>query len=357
MRKAVEMVLNQSPSPRRRRGLSSPRRRRMSPVMYSSEDREKTKANISKLVATGSEVLQKVNDRTLAHRLPKCVCVPNSRLSRYWDVYTLFLIFYVAIVTPFQMAFLHTNSFRNIEDWLVLFVLDRIVDITFVVDIVVNFRTGWVVEHDSGTIEYRYNCREGSRRYAKSWLAVDVISILPVEVLDFVQGVEMGAWGRFSKIFKLFRFAKLMKILRAARIFARWEKDLVLKWPYGLIRLLKFLVIFFAVVHWLGCVFYFVETLERTSGVPFTWVDASISAADADSIWASYLTSVDWSLATITTVGYGDIKPVATAERIMAVVGMIIGTTMFAVVIGTMINLVEGFMVRQTSFQNYMDVL
>ena len=88
-----------------------------------------------------------------------------------------------------------------------------------------------------------------------------------------------------------------------------------------------------------------------------TWVDLSLTAEEASSIWAGYLASVHWSLATITTVGYGDVKPVATAERVIAVIGMIIGTTMFAFVIGTMINLVEGFMVRKTSFQNYMDVL
>ena len=60
-----------------------------------------------------------------------------------------------------------------------------------------------------------------------------------------------------------FRFAKLMRILRATRIFARWEKTLVLRMPYGAIRLIKFVVIFIAVVHWLGCVFYFVQVRRR----------------------------------------------------------------------------------------------
>jgi len=333
------------------------RARRSSPLYLTATDRAASQARIAKFISVGAEVMGQVKDRNLVKRLPPCVCVPNSKIVRCWDLYTLCLLIYVAIVTPFQMAFLYDSSLTDIKPWLGLFILDRFVDASFLIDIVVNFRSGWVVEHSSGTIEYRYSCKEGSRRYLKSWFAVDIISILPIELLDLVPVVDLGAWSRISKIFKLARFAKLMRILRATRIFSRWEKELVLKMPYGLIRLIKFVIIFFAVVHWLGCLFYFIVALEGFSGVQATWVDVSLSAAEANDVWASYLAALHWSLATITTVGYGDVKPVATAERVMAVIGMIIGTTMFAFVIGTMINLIEGFMVRKTSFQNYMDVL
>lgn len=310
------------------------RARRASPVYLASVVRAKRQAAISKVVAVGAEVLNQVQDRNLVKQLPSLVCVPNSRAIRCWDLYTMTLLIYVAIVTPFQMAFLSTDSLNDISSWMGLFILDRLVDITFFIDIFVNFRTGWIVEHSDGTVEYRYTCKEGSRRYVRGWFFVDVVSILPVEVLDVVPSLSLGTWGRMSKIFKLFRFAKLMKILRATRIFSRWEKELVLKMPYGAIRLVKFVIIFFAVVHWLGCIFYFVQVLAKVSAVQYTWVDVSLSAAQANDLWGSYLASVHWSLATITTVGYGDVKPVSTAERIIAVVGMIIGTTMFAFVIG-----------------------
>ena len=331
--------------------------RRGSPLFFSDSDRANTKARLSRLIATGSEVIERSKAAHLADDLPRCVCVPNSRCARGWDLYTLTMLVYVAIVTPFQMAFLFENDLSNIDTWLALFILDRIVDLTFLVDMVVSFRSGWVVEHPSGTIEYRYSCKEGSIRYLKTFFVVDLLSILPMELLDLIPTVESSNWSRLSKIFKLFRFAKLMKILRATRIFARWEKTLVLSMPYGAIRLVKFCIIFFVVVHWLACIFYFIEVLEQSAGVQFTWVTVTLTAAEQSNVWESYVASLTWSLATITTVGYGDVKPVATAERAMAVVGMIIGTTMFAFVIGTMINLLEGFMVRKTSFQNYMDVL
>lgn len=228
-------------------------------MFLSPIDRAQSQANISKVVSVGSEVLNLVQDRNLVKQLPPCVCVPNSTAVRCWDLYTLVLLVYVAIVTPFQMAFLSDNSLNDIRPWLGIFILDRFIDISFLVDIVVNFRRGWIVEHSNGTVEYRYTCKEGSRRYARGWFIVDVISILPVELLDILPALNIGPYARISKVFKLFRFAKLMRILRATRIFARWEKQLVLKMPYGAIRLVKFAVIFVAVIHWLGCVFYFVQ--------------------------------------------------------------------------------------------------
>lgn len=346
-------------SPRLSRGRSPRLSRGSAPgvILLSDIERQEKEQRLSRLVAAASEMVLVVRNKSEVKQLPQCVCVPGSKLIRMWDLFTLFWLIYVALVTPFQMAFLVDNSLTGFQSWLGLFVLDRIIDLTFICDIIVNFRTGWVVQNDDGSSDYKYTCKEGSIKYLRSWFALDVISILPVELFDLMATTDLGAWSRFSKIFKLARLTKLMKILRATRIFSRWEKDLVLHMPYGAIRLLKFLVIFFAVVHWLGCIFFFVHVLEDISGVQFTWVSRSLTLEEQNNIWMCYLASVHWSLATITTVGYGDVKPVATAERVVAVLGMIIGTTMFAFVIGTMISLIEGFAARSTSFQNYMDVM
>jgi hypothetical protein len=63
-------------------------------------------------------------------------------------------------------------------------------------------------------------------------------------------------------------------------------------------------------------------------GAPFTvaedvGVDGRV-ASFADALW--------WSLATITTVGYGDIYPVTTAGRIVGGFTMVIGISTFALV-------------------------
>jgi hypothetical protein len=255
------------------RGFTSPtpsprHTRRSSVVTMAPLKRAESRARLSRLVAASSEMIHRMQERRLLASLPKCVCVPNSGPARAWDMTLLVALIYVAIVTPFQMAFLHENNMNDISTWMGLFVIDRIVDLVFLFDIAVNFRTSLVVYHDSGEVDYQYSCKEGCTRYLRTWFFVDVISILPIEVLDLVPSLNVSTWSRISKIFKLFRFAKLLRMLRVSRIFSNWEKELVLCMSYGLIRIVKLAVLFLAVVHWLGCVFYFATVVEKQYGVP-----------------------------------------------------------------------------------------
>lgn len=48
-----------------------------------------------------------------------------------------------------------------------------------------------------------------------------------------------------------------------------------------------------------------------------------------------YVTSVYWAMSTMTTVGYGDVTPIQTKEKLIAMAGMIVGVTAFAYVTGS----------------------
>ena len=61
---------------------------------------------------------------------------------RWWDSYTVLLLMYTAAFTPFQVAFMAnetTESLRN-DPWLMtVFVVDQMVNLSFMVDIMFNF--------------------------------------------------------------------------------------------------------------------------------------------------------------------------------------------------------------------------
>ena len=54
----------------------------------------------------------------------------------------------------------------------------------------------------------------------------------------------------------------------------------------------------------------------------------------ADTAEDHYVASVYWSITTMTTVGYGDITPASTHERLYACLAMLLGATLFGYVIG-----------------------
>lgn len=43
-----------------------------------------------------------------------------------------------------------------------------------------------------------------------------------------------------------------------------------------------------------------------------------------------YVTSMYWAMSTMATVGYGDVTPIQISEKIVAMVGMLVGVTIFA---------------------------
>ena len=46
-----------------------------------------------------------------------------------------------------------------------------------------------------------------------------------------------------------------------------------------------------------------------------------------------YITSAYYSITTLTTVGYGDISPINNYEKVVASIGMILGSAIFAYMI------------------------
>lgn len=68
-----------------------------------------------------------------------------------------------------------------------------------------------------------------------------------------------------------------------------------------------------------------------------TWLSGAVAFTLAEDVgvdgrYSSFFDALWWSLATITTVGYGDIAPVTTAGRIVGAFTMIVGISVFAIV-------------------------
>lgn len=183
---------------------------------------------------------------------------------------------------------------------------------------IVFFSTEYVLRVWSITADPRYGHPVWGRlRYIISAMAlVDLLAILPFFVEWFVAAygaalafkIDMR-FLRMLRIFRVFRMFKIVRYVSALRIInnvlRRKREELVI----SLVFILFILLI-------VSCVMFFIEheaQPEQFSSIPAT-------------MW--------WGVATLTTVGYGDIYPVTTFGKFLGGVISILGIGIFALPTG-----------------------
>lgn len=89
-------------------------------------------------------------------------------------------------------------------------------------------------------------------------------------------------------------------------------------------------------MHVGGCFFHFLAARRDPNS---TWLSLA-SDYSTQSLWEKYVTSMFWSIVTLTQVGYGDLHPVNTTEMIFDILYMLFNLGLTAYLIGNMTNLV-----------------
>jgi hypothetical protein len=106
------------------------------------------------------------------------------------------------------------------------------------------------------------------------------------------------------------------------------------------------------IAHLMGCAWHWMAEL---GGYPISWV--TFYGIENEPIGMQYLASVYWAFTTMTTVGYGDIIPTNDRERGFAILGMIVGASVFGYIIGNMTVIMENFDVEGAIEKERMDQL
>ena len=148
------------------------------------------------------------------------------------------MLVFTATVTPFEVAFLK-ESLNG------MFVINRLVDLSFTIDMALNFVTG---RFKSEAAVWVTSFRALSRRYLKSWFWVDVVSVLPFDVVGVAINSSDVSKLKIFQIVRLLRLFKLVRLIKGTRIFARWEHNIGL--AYSLQSIVKFVLGMLFAAHW-----------------------------------------------------------------------------------------------------------
>ena len=92
--------------------------------------------------------------------------------------------------------------------------------------------------------------------YIKTWFFIDLVSVIPFDLILMVQGAnKLARFTRIGKFYKILRMIKMVRLLKVARVRNNIVKNLseALKIGVGFERLLLLFIIFIVLVHILGC--------------------------------------------------------------------------------------------------------
>ena len=269
---------------------------------------------------------------------------PMGTFRKRWDIAQVVLLAYVTAAVPYRIGFDHDT-----HPWEFFFVLDLFVDVYFLLDIALSFRTAFY--NHQGDLEYYPG--QIIKHYVSTWFPVDLMGSAPVNYIVLVMELDANSQGyksnKFFRMMRLFRLLKLLRLLRLNRLLSKYEEAF-----YGIksgMKLTKIAGSVLIVGHWLACVWWYFGTSE--------WIDVEDREFDALSgelilPWTEhvfgpdmhnstgagqsrkYVTALYWSFMTMTTVGYGDVHARTTLEKIVSITAMLVGGFVFGLVIGSL---------------------
>ncbi|KAF4087858.1 hypothetical protein AMELA_G00076130 [Ameiurus melas] len=297
-------------------------------------------SNAPQLSSEGREVLSLGADvlpeyKLQAPRIHKWTVLHYSPFKAVWDWLILLLVIYTAIVTPYSAAFLLGSEKENDTCTYCkpLNNVDLVVDIMFIIDILINFRTTYVNAND----EVVSHPLRIAVHYFKGWFLIDMVAAIPFhDLLIYDNGEET------TTLIGLLKTARLLRLVRVARKLDRYSE-------YGAAVLFLLMCTFALIAHWLACIWYAIGSVERSGAIG--WLHTlgdqlgkpyNFSAVNSGpSIKDKYVTALYFTFSSLTSVGFGNVSPNTNSEKIFSICVMLIGSLMYASIFGNVSAIIQ----------------
>ncbi|XP_072556695.1 voltage-gated inwardly rectifying potassium channel KCNH7-like [Paramormyrops kingsleyae] len=294
---------------------------------------------VTQVLSLGADVLPEYKLQT--PRIDKCTILHYSPFKAVWDWLILLLVIYTAIFTPYSAAFLLNDREEQKRrecgySCNPLNVVDLMVDIMFIIDILINFRTTYVNLND----EVVSHPGKIAIHYFKGWFLIDMVAAIPFDLLIFGSGSE-----ETTTLIGLLKTARLLRLVRVARKLDRYSE-------YGAAVLMLLMCIFALIAHWLACIWYAIGNVEK----PYLkhkigWLDnlgVSIGKRynysdpnSGPSIKDKYVTALYFTFSSLTSVGFGNVSPNTNSEKVFSICVMLIGSLMYASIFGNVSAIIQ----------------
>ena len=209
---------------------------------------------------------------------PTEIIDPDGSFLYYWQNFLITAIRYNFWVIILRFAFLEAQQNYASLWW----ILDTASDVVYVLDIVINSRVGFV---DEGILIKDW--KRAYQRYLKSpRFFLDVLSVLPLELLYFQTGIQ-----------PILRLPRLLKTYKSQEIESRLEGRA--NHP-TIVRVFCLIHLMFLIIHWNAGIYFLISRAEGFGSDE--WVYPALNGS-YDTLTRKYVRSFYWSALTLTTIG------------------------------------------------------
>ncbi|XP_022541157.2 potassium voltage-gated channel subfamily H member 4 isoform X1 [Astyanax mexicanus] len=264
-----------------------------------------------------------------------------------WDWMILLATFYVAVTVPYNVCFTPYNELDTTARSTI--VSDIAVEMLFILDIILNFRTTYVSQ--SGQVVY--DSRSICIHYAATWFFVDLVAALPFDLL-YAFNITV------TSLVHLLKTVRLLRLLRLLQKLDRYSQ-------YSAMVLTLLMSMFALLAHWMACIWYVIgrKEMERhqTTSWDIGWLHElgrrletpyHNSTVGGPSVRSAYIASLYFTLSSLTSVGFGNVCANTDAEKIFSICTMLIGALMHAVVFGNVTAIIQRMYSRRSLYHTRM---
>uniref|UniRef100_A0A674NVA7 Voltage-gated delayed rectifier potassium channel KCNH4 n=1 Tax=Takifugu rubripes TaxID=31033 RepID=A0A674NVA7_TAKRU len=262
-----------------------------------------------------------------------------------WDWLILLATFYVAVTVPYNV------SFTPYEDTVTAarstIVSDIVVEMLFILDIILNFRTTYVSQSGQVVYESRSICIH----YVRTWFFVDLVAALPFDLL-YAFNITV------TSLVHLLKTVRLLRLLRLLQKLDRYSQ-------YSAMVLTLLMSMFALLAHWMACIWYMIgrKEIETNETWEIGWLHELgkrletpyiNSTLGGPTVRSSYIAALYFTLSSLTSVGFGNVSANTDAEKIFSICTMLVGALMHALVFGNVTAIIQRMYSRRSLYHTRM---
>ncbi|XP_014861955.1 PREDICTED: potassium/sodium hyperpolarization-activated cyclic nucleotide-gated channel 2 [Poecilia mexicana] len=272
---------------------------------------------------------------------------PYSDFRFYWDFTMLMFMVGNLIIIPVGITFFKDET---TTPWIIFNVVS---DTFFLMDLVLNFRTGIVFEDNTEII---LDPKKIKKKYLKSWFIVDFVSSIPVDYIFLIveKGIDSEVY-KTARALRIVRFTKILSLLRLLRLsrliryIHQWEEIFHMTYDLAsaVMRIFNLIGMMLLLCHWDGCLQFLVPMLQDFPSD--CWVSLNKMVNDS---WSElYSFALFKAMSHMLCIGYGRQAPESMSDIWLTMLSMIVGATCYAMFIGHATALIQSLDSSRRQYQ------